>query len=117
MRYSGFSLAKLWLSQILSLKQAFKGMSPDEFVEKVVLPPHERPPISKNIPPLTRLMIPEAWDDDPRKRPDMKRVAILIRGDLNDMSSDANIRQRTKHMDDRSNHSLAGKSFDSDDMQ
>ena len=51
-------------------------------------------------------MIPEAWEHDPRKRPDMKRVAILIRGDLNDMTCDDSVLHRTRHMDDRSNASL-----------
>jgi hypothetical protein len=66
----------------------------------------ERLPISKEWPALTRLMIPEAWDNDPQKRPDMKRVAILIRGDLNDMTDDDNVLHRTKHMKQRSDHSM-----------
>jgi hypothetical protein len=36
----------------------------------------------------------------------MKRIAILIRGDLNDLTSDENVLNRTKHMDDRSVDSL-----------
>jgi hypothetical protein len=92
----------LW--ELLCLQQAFKGLSPTEFVERVVVQ-RERPPMPKDkasIPPLTRLLLPEAWDHDPRRRPDMKRIAILIRGDLNDMTSDENVLNRTKHMDDRS---------------
>lgn len=99
-----FSFAIL-LWEMLALQQAFHGMTPVEFVDKVVVE-HERLPMSKQWPPLTRLMIPEAWDNDPRKRPDMKRVAILIRGDLNDMTSDESVLHRTKHMDQRSDHSM-----------
>lgn len=101
----------LW--EILALRQAFKGMTATLFMEKVVIE-HERLDVPKTFPPLTRLMIPEAWDKDPIKRPDMKRVALLIRGDLNDMTKDEHILRRTKHMRDRSNHSLAG--LDEDDI-
>jgi hypothetical protein len=106
----GFAIL-LW--EILSLRQAFKGMSPTQFVEKVVVS-DERLPVPKQWPPLTRLMIPEAWDPDPRKRPDMKRVAILIRGDLNDMTSDERVLRRTKHMGQRSQHSFDDGSLHSD---
>ena len=99
-----FSFAIL-LWEILSLKQAFDGLTPTGFVEKVVVG-KERLEVSNDWPALTRLMIPEAWDNDPKKRPDMKRVAILIRGDLNDMSTDEQIMHRTKHMQQRSDHSL-----------
>jgi hypothetical protein len=104
-----FSYAIL-LWEMLTLKQAYSGMSPTDFVERVVLK-RERPPISKKFPPLTRLMIHEAWDDDPRKRPDMKRVAILIRSDLNDMTTDDTIKARTKHMEHRSEHSMGELSY------
>jgi len=102
-----FSFAIL-LWEILSLLPAFKGLVPSEFVEHVVVR-HERPVVplrNPYWPPLTRLMLPEAWDNDPAKRPDMKRVAILIRGDLNDMTDDIMILKRTKHMRNRSDHSF-----------
>ena len=101
-----YSFAML-LWEILSLKQAFKGFTPTKFVNKVVMD-KQRLPVSKDWPALTRLMIPEAWDDSPSKRPDMKRVAILIRGDLNDMTHDEEVLHRTAHMRERSDHSLAG---------
>ena len=95
-----FSFAIL-LWEILSLQQCCKGYTPEKFVDRVTIN-QVRFPINKSWPPLTRLMIPEAWDNDPKQRPDMKRVAILIRGDLNAMSTDENILHRTLHMRDRS---------------
>jgi serine/threonine protein kinase len=100
-----FSFSML-LWEMLVLKQAFKGCTPQEFVERVVMD-KERLPVPKTIPILTRLMIPEAWDDDPRNRPDMKRIAILIRGDLNDLTSDETVLHRTQHMEERSQASHA----------
>lgn len=99
-----FSFAVL-LWEILSLQQAFNDMKAGVFVEKVIMQ-KERLPVNKKWPPLTRLMIPEAWDDDPRIRPDMQRVAILIRGDLNLMTDDETILRRTKHLNNRSAHSI-----------
>jgi hypothetical protein len=69
-----------------------------------------REPVSKSLPPLTRSVLQEAWDDDPRKRPDMRRFAASIRQDLNDMSSDDNVLNRTRHMSDLSNHSFRADS-------
>jgi serine/threonine protein kinase len=92
----------LW--EMLSLKPAYRGISRREFLERVVRN-QERLPLKKNWPPLTRLMIVEAWDHRPEKRPDMKRVAAMLRGDLNEMTSDTSIRQRTQHMRERSAHS------------
>lgn len=78
-----------------------------QFIDLVVIK-NKRPVIDKTWPPLTRLVLPEAWDKDPKSRPDMKRVAIMIRGDLNDMTTDARVRHRTQHMEDRSTHSMEG---------
>jgi len=39
----------------------------------------------------------------------------LIRGDLNDLADDDRIRHRTKHMQDRSNHSIDGLGGDQDE--
>jgi hypothetical protein len=107
-----FSFAIL-LWEMLSLRGAYHGYSSKEFMEKVVLE-SERLPVCKSWPPLTRLMIPEAWDVDPRKRPDMKRVAILIRGDLNDMTNDDRVLHRTRHLQNRSQHSIAELSLGSE---
>jgi len=93
----------LW--ELLSLQPAFRSCSPDQFIDLVVIK-NKRPVIDNKWPPLTRLAIPEAWDKDPKARPDMKRMAIMIRGDLNDMTTDVRVRRRTQHMEDRSTHSI-----------
>jgi hypothetical protein len=51
-------------------------------------------------------MIKEGWDFDPEKRPDMKRVAAMIRGDLNAKTSDKRVQQRSTHMRERSESSF-----------
>ena len=107
-----FSFAILFW-EIMGLKESFQGLSPTTFVERVVVE-KTRPKVSKTWPPLTRLLIPEAWDDDPRKRPDMKRVAVMIRADLNDVSSSEDVLHRTDHMLNRSRHS-AREMFESSD--
>ena len=99
-----FSFAIL-LWELLALKPAYSGYSRREYMDRVVRN-KERPSIHKHWPPLTRFILSEAWDDNPQKRPTMKRFAAMIRGDLNDMSSDSSIQNRTKHMKDRSAHSF-----------
>jgi Protein tyrosine and serine/threonine kinase len=102
-----FSFAIL-LWEILSMQRAAYGSYPTDVIEKVTVQ-KKRFPISRQWPSLTRSMLNEAWDDDPEKRPDMKRVATLLRGDLTFMSSDESILMRTKHMMERSNHSLSAE--------
>jgi serine/threonine protein kinase len=91
--------------EILSLKPAYKGYSRREYVDRVVQK-EERLVINKQWPPLTRLMIREGWETEPTKRPNMKRAAVLLRGDLNEMTSDPNVKDRTMHMKQRSAHSF-----------
>jgi hypothetical protein len=93
----------LW--EILALKQSCQKMTPSEFVDRIVVQ-NERFPIAKSWPPLTRLMLSEAWDVNPSQRPDMKRVAIILRGDLNDLTNDEAVLHRTFHMRNRSEHSF-----------
>jgi hypothetical protein len=93
----------LW--EILSLKQAFKAYSRREFLERVVQG-GERPAINRRWPPFTRTIIKEAWDFDPEKRPDMKRVAAMVRGDLNAKTSDKTVQERSTHMRERSESSF-----------
>jgi serine/threonine protein phosphatase PrpC len=57
------------------------------------------------MPNVLRALIREAWDDDPKKRPTMKRFAAVLRGELKSLSTDDSVLNRTMHMNDRSNHS------------
>jgi serine/threonine protein kinase len=98
----GFAIL-VW--ELLALKKAYQGYSQNEFLTRVVRQ-KERLSIHRSWPPLTRIMVKEAWDDDPQKRPDMKRVAVMVRGDLNDMTSDAEVQDRTQHLRERSAHSF-----------
>jgi serine/threonine protein kinase len=96
----------LW--EILSLKKAFGGnMTHKDYHNRVSIF-GERPPVNNRWPPLTREMMREAWAENPKKRPSFKRVAILIRADLSDLSHDNEVVNRTNHMMRRSIRSLHG---------
>lgn len=103
-----FSFATL-LWEILALKVAYKGYSRREYMERVVQH-KERLVIYRQWPALTKLLISEAWEHDPKKRPDMKRMSAMIRGDLNELSNDDMVQNRTSHMRQRSLHSFRGSS-------
>ena len=93
----------LW--EIMALKLAYKGYTRREFLYRVVRA-KERMAIKREWPPLTRLAIQEAWEHDPQKRPNMTRIAEMLRGDMNEMSDKTLVRQRTIHMRDRSMNSF-----------
>lgn len=99
-----FSFAIL-LWEILAMKRAFYHYSRKEFYDQVVRF-EERPWIQRQWPPLTRLLMRDAWDDNPQKRPDMKSVSAMIRGDLNEMSSETRVCDRTRYLRERSMHSF-----------
>lgn len=85
----------LW--EILTLKWAFNGYSPQEYFIRVAKN-NERLAVPRNAPPMIRTILPEAWDKDPKCRPSMKRMGALIRGELEDITADAAILNRTQHM-------------------
>jgi hypothetical protein len=96
----------LW--EVLALKPAFGGnLTRREYYNRVSLN-GERPAVSNKWPPLTRQIMQECWEGDPKKRPTFKRVAALIRADLEDMSTDESIVHRTQHMQQRSMRSRHG---------
>jgi len=98
-----FSFAIL-LWEMLSFKRAFEGYKLLDYLDLVVKK-KERPRIPKSWPPMIRHLIAEAWDPEPKGRPTMKRIATILRGALNDMSTDDSVQNRTTHMIDRSSHS------------
>mmetsp|Transcript_42891 Transcript_42891/g.103760 ORF Transcript_42891/g.103760 Transcript_42891/m.103760 type:complete len:450 (+) Transcript_42891:148-1497(+) len=101
-----FSFAILFW-ELLTLDWAFNGMSTKDFFIEVAK--HgQRLPLPKHAPPMTRSILPEAWHQDPRLRPTMKRIGAVIRGELEDMAHDAEVLNRTEHMINRSFHSQRG---------
>lgn len=99
-----FSFAIL-LWEVLSLTWAFNGYHTNEYLVRVCKG-NERLPIRGNWPVVMKMLITEAWDKDPQKRPTMKRIGILVRAFLNDMTEDDSVVNRTQHMMNRSNRSL-----------
>ena len=94
----------LW--EILSLKVPFGGgLSRKEYVDKISVG-GLRPPINYAWPSLTRSMMRDAWDVDPKKRPDFRKIAALIRADLNAMTEDFEVQRRTVHMTELSSRSM-----------
>jgi serine/threonine protein kinase len=94
----------LW--EILSLDWAFNGYTAPEYFERVCKG-NERLPIGKggSWPVIMKTIVAEAWDKDPKKRPTMKRIGTLIRADLEDMTSDTSVLNRTEHMMNKSGRS------------
>lgn len=99
-----FSLSIL-ISEILTLKRAYPPFTKREYMDKVVRA-KLRPKLDKEIPSLTSIMLREAWDHNPEKRPDMSRVSVMLRGDLNDMTTDDRVKNRTQHLASRTRHSM-----------
>ena len=93
----------LW--EIMSLRLAYKGYSRFDYRERVVNR-KERHSINLRWPPLVRLALKDAWQHDPQKRPAMKRVADLLRGDLKSLSTDSSIQERSIHMKNISENSF-----------
>ena len=96
----------LW--EMLALKPAFGGgLTRKQYYDRVSLG-GERPLVSIKWPPLTRQIMQECWATDPKDRPTFKRVAGLIRADLEDMTHDDRVVNRTSHMQQRSIRSRHG---------
>lgn len=99
-----FSFAFL-LHEILALRNTpYHGYTPKEYFQRVIKS-HERPPIRRTWPNMAKEVIKKSWDFDPEKRPQMKSIAKMLREDLNEMSRDENVLNRTKHMVERSSRS------------
>lgn len=95
------------LYEILSLKLPFEGYSRKEFYDEVFVK-ENRPVPSKSWHPFTSQVMTECWSSDPTRRPLFERVATIIRGDLNNLTSDEAVHRRTAHMMNRSMRSFHG---------
>ena len=93
----------LW--EILSLDWAFNGYHTPEYVVRVCKGNERLPIKGGGWPVILRTIVQEAWDKDPQKRPTMKRIGTLIRADLEDMTAEASVLNRTEHMLNRSRRS------------
>ena len=89
----------LW--EILTLNWAFNGFSRRDYFVRVVKE-NERLNLPPSLPSTIRTVIPEAWDKDPQKRPNIRRISALLRGELEDISVDSSVLNRTFHMVNRS---------------
>jgi serine/threonine protein kinase len=85
----------LW--ELLTLQWAFNGYLAQEFFIRVAKN-NERLLVPRDAPPMIRAILPEAWDKDPKNRPTMKRMGALIRGELEDITADSSVVNRTQHM-------------------
>ena len=100
-----FSFAFL-LHEILALKNTpFHGYSPKEYFDRV-LKGSERPSLGRTWPKMIKDVIKNSWEFDPKKRPQMKNIAKMIRENLNELSGDESVINRTRHMKDRSLRSM-----------
>lgn len=93
----------LW--ELMSLEWAFNGFSAREYFTHVCAQEH-RLSIRRTWPAVIRTLIREGWDANPQRRPNMKRVGALIRGHLEDISSEAAVLKRTQYLMNRSRRSM-----------
>jgi serine/threonine protein kinase len=99
-----FSFAVL-LWEMLALQSPFRSYTKREYMFRVV-EMQERPWVQHRWPDLVKRLLREAWDDDPRRRPDMKRVSATLREELNLLTDAPEVKNRTIHMLNRSTHSF-----------
>jgi serine/threonine protein kinase len=93
----------LW--ELMSLEWAYKSFDTRQYFFRVCAENH-RERISKSWPAIVKIIIKEGWDPNPQKRPDMKRIGTLLRGELQDLTTDAAVVNRTQHLLNRSRQSF-----------
>ena len=93
--------------EIMALKWAFDKYTLQQYFIRVCNY-NERPRIPSSWPIVIRTILPEAWNDEPKQRPNMKRIATLIRGCVQSMTNEPAVVNRTEHMLNKSNRSARG---------
>jgi serine/threonine protein kinase len=93
----------LW--ELMSLECAYKSFDANKYFFRVCVENH-RERISTSWPAIVKIIIKEGWDPNPQKRPDMKRIGTLLRGELQDLTTDAAVVNRTQHLLNRSRQSF-----------
>eukprot|EP00934_Nitzschia_sp_Nitz4_P002474 Nitzschia sp. Nitz4//scaffold159_size51929//1114//2819//NITZ4_006869-RA/size51929-processed-gene-0.11-mRNA-1//-1//CDS//3329537544//2464//frame0 len=96
----------LW--ELMALEWAYNGFLANEYFIRVCRDKH-RMPIQRQWPATVRTVIQEGWDPNPEKRPSMQRVGALIRGHLEEITSDVAVLRRTQHLMNRSRRSMHRK--------
>ena len=100
-----FSFAFLFY-ELLALKNTpYHRFAPREYFERVVKG-SERPAIHRKWPKLATGILKDSWKRDPEQRPSMKNIAKAIREDMNQLSEEDDILNRTRYMENRSNRSM-----------
>jgi serine/threonine protein kinase len=96
-----FSFAIL-LWEILALESPFHSYTRKEYMFRVV----ELEERHLKWPPVTKKLLRQAWEGDPERRPDMRKVSAMLRADLNELTDAPEVKNRTIHMLNRSTHSF-----------
>ena len=96
----------LW--EIISVSRAYPGYGVALYFRRVVKENYRMPIGGSYWPATLKSIVREGWDKDPQKRPTMKRVGTLIRGELNELADldEAAVLNRTRHMANRSLRSM-----------
>jgi serine/threonine protein kinase len=71
-----------------------------------ILALEERPWVHIKWPAVTKKLLRQAWEGDPERRPDMRKVSAMLRADLNALTEAPEVKDRTVHMLNRSTHSF-----------
>lgn len=100
-----FSFSML-LWEIASFQFAYPNYSVKDYYINVCKN-NQRPsiPTGSAWPAILKSIVTEGWGRNPQKRPTMKRVGMLLRGLLQDISNDDSITNRTQHMLNKSRKS------------
>jgi len=96
------------LYEIFALELPFQGFTNNDFRSKVFSPQHNfRPKLPKKWPTVTKALLSECWDTDGAARPDIHRIASVLKAEMADVAGSAtaagsSIADRTDHMRNRS---------------
>mmetsp|Transcript_11789 Transcript_11789/g.34614 ORF Transcript_11789/g.34614 Transcript_11789/m.34614 type:complete len:513 (-) Transcript_11789:187-1725(-) len=101
----------LW--QILACDTPFEQFDPRDHTEQVVKGGY-RPPVQGSWPVMTRGILKECWDAEPKERPEFARIASVLKGELTQIADEGEaggrrgqmISRRSTHMMRKSQHSF-----------
>lgn len=86
------------LYEVMSLKDTpYHGYQPREYFQRVVKG-NERPSVHRTWPKEIKQAMTASWNNQPKERPNMRRIAQMIRADLQQITEEDEVLNRTKHM-------------------